>query len=228
MAADADDRPVAYIDLEPDGHINRLFCAPEAVGQGIASRLYDVVEAAAREQGIKSLFTEASELARRLFERKGFVVIERQDLVVRSVAIHNYRMAKALDLRNRTAMNWPGGPDCPEVMLHLGRAPRARPVSRALPALIACRSGQSPRERRCINIRIGHSHIGRFLEGRQREVRLITARRSAVMVGRLTVSMVAGTAPRMAFLRDLLSWWIAGQGALPRLSAACQLSGLGR
>ena len=26
------------------------------------------------------------------------------------------------------------------------------------------RSGQSPRERWCINIRIGHSHVGRFLE----------------------------------------------------------------
>ena len=91
-------RPVAYIDLERDGHINRLFCAPEAAGQGIASRLYDAVEAAAREQGIRSLFTEASELARRLFERKGFTVVERQDLVVRGVPIHNYRMAKALDL----------------------------------------------------------------------------------------------------------------------------------
>jgi putative acetyltransferase len=97
VAADTDDRPVAYIDLEPDGHINRLFCAPEAAGQGIASRLYDVMEAAARQQGITSLFTEASELARRLFERKGFAVVERQDLVVRGVAIHNYRMAKALD-----------------------------------------------------------------------------------------------------------------------------------
>ena len=113
VAADADDRPVAYIDLEPDGHINRLFCAPEAAGQGIASRLYDVMEAAAREQGIKSLFTEASELARRLFERKGFVVIERQDLVVRGVAIHNYRMAKALDLRNRTAYELAGRPGLP-------------------------------------------------------------------------------------------------------------------
>ena len=91
------DRPVAYIDLEPDGHIDRLFCAPEASGQGIASRLYDAVEAAAREQGITSLFTEASELARRLFARKGFVVAERQDLVIRGVPIHNYRMAKVLD-----------------------------------------------------------------------------------------------------------------------------------
>ena len=97
VAADADDRPVAYIDLEPDGHIDRVFCAPEAAGQGIASRLYDAVEAAAREQGIRSLFTEASELARRLFEGKGFAVVERQDMVIRGVAIHNYRMAKALD-----------------------------------------------------------------------------------------------------------------------------------
>ena len=55
------------------------------------------MEAAARKQGIKRLFTEASELARRLFERKGFAVVERQDLVVCGVAIHNYRMAKALD-----------------------------------------------------------------------------------------------------------------------------------
>ena len=98
VAANADDRPVAYIDLEPNGHIDRVFCAPEAAGLGIASRLYDAVEAAAREQGIRSLFTEASELARRLFERKGFAVVERQDLVIRGVAIHNYRMAKALDL----------------------------------------------------------------------------------------------------------------------------------
>jgi GNAT superfamily N-acetyltransferase len=31
-----------------------MFCAPEAAGQGIASRLYDAVEAAAREQRITS------------------------------------------------------------------------------------------------------------------------------------------------------------------------------
>jgi len=73
---------------------DRLFCAPEAAGQGIASRLYDAMEAAARERGITNLFTEASELAGRLFERKGFTVVERQDLVVHGVAIHNYRMAK--------------------------------------------------------------------------------------------------------------------------------------
>ena len=90
--------------------IDRVFCAPEAAGQGIASRLYDAVEAAARQQGIRSLFSEASELARRLFERKGFAVVERQDLVVRSAAIHNYRMAQALDLA-ASHLTWSECPD---------------------------------------------------------------------------------------------------------------------
>jgi putative acetyltransferase len=97
VAADQQDRVVGFVDLEPDGHIDRLYRAPEAAGRGIASRLYDRLEAAAREQGIGRLFTEASELARRFFERKGFVMLERQDKILRGVPIHNYRMAKTLD-----------------------------------------------------------------------------------------------------------------------------------
>ena len=96
VAADESGHVVAFIDLEPDGHIDRLFCAPEAAGRGVASRLYDAIETAAREQGMERLFTEASELARRFFERQGFTVLERQDMVLRGVPIHNYRMAKAL------------------------------------------------------------------------------------------------------------------------------------
>ena len=96
VAADERDHVVAFINLEPDGHIDHLFCAPEAVGQGIASQLYEGMEKAARDQGIGQLFTEASELARRFFERKGFTVLARQDNVLRGVPIHNYRMAKSL------------------------------------------------------------------------------------------------------------------------------------
>jgi len=96
VAVDEQDRVVAFVDLEPNGHIDRLFCAPEAVGRGIASRLYDGIEAAARDQGIGRLFTEASEVARHFFERKGFTVLERQDRVLRGVPLHNYRMAKSL------------------------------------------------------------------------------------------------------------------------------------
>src|SRR5215469_2852639 len=88
VAVDDDDRVVGFINLEPDGHIDHLFVAPEAAGHGIASRLYEAIEEAARKQGISRLFTEASELARRVFQRKGFVVLERQDKVLRGVSIH--------------------------------------------------------------------------------------------------------------------------------------------
>jgi putative acetyltransferase len=39
---------------------------------------------------------EASEAARRLFERKGFVIEKRNDFPINGVAIHNYRMVKPL------------------------------------------------------------------------------------------------------------------------------------
>lgn len=96
VAANEDDRAVAFVNLEPDGHIDHLYCAPEAAGHGIASRLYEAIEEAARKQGISNLFTEASELARRVFQQKGFVVLERQDNVLRGVPIRNYKMAKDL------------------------------------------------------------------------------------------------------------------------------------
>jgi putative acetyltransferase len=96
LAVSADDRAVAFIDLEPDGHIDHIFCAPEAAGQGVASQLYEAAETAARQQNLSRLHTEASELARPFFERKGFRVLERQDMVLRGEPIHNYKMAKDL------------------------------------------------------------------------------------------------------------------------------------
>lgn len=96
VAVNERNRVVGYIDLEASGHIDHLFCAPEAVGHGVASQLYDATEAAAHQQGINRLFVEASEPARRLFERRGFAVLERQELIRHGVAIHNYRMEKVL------------------------------------------------------------------------------------------------------------------------------------
>ena len=72
FVAKDDDGVVAYGDLEPDGHIDHLYCAPEYIGSGVGSVLYDAVEALAIRQGIARLYVEASESARRLFERKGF------------------------------------------------------------------------------------------------------------------------------------------------------------
>jgi len=94
VATDDADQPIAFGDLEQDGHVDFMYCAPEAAGRGVASALYDQLEAAARAGGLTRIYTEASEAARRLFERKGFVVTARRDLIVAGTHIHNFAMEK--------------------------------------------------------------------------------------------------------------------------------------
>jgi putative acetyltransferase len=96
VALDEAGTPLAYGDVEADGHIDHLYCRPDAAGTGIASALYDALERAARERGTERLYVEASEPARRLLERKGFTVDRRRDFTIRGVAIHNYAMTKVL------------------------------------------------------------------------------------------------------------------------------------
>lgn len=87
---------VGYGDLESDGHIDHLYCRPEAAGTGVAATLLEELITRARDSGIERLYVEASELARGLFERRGFTVLHRRDFDVRGVAIHNYAMEKQL------------------------------------------------------------------------------------------------------------------------------------
>ena len=97
LAVDEQDEPLAYGDVEADGHIDHLFCRPDMAGKGITARLYDAIEETATNVGIAMLFTEASEPARRFFAKQGFEVIERRDFEIAGIPIHNYRMEKRLD-----------------------------------------------------------------------------------------------------------------------------------
>ena len=85
-----------YGDLEPDGHIDHLYCRPDVVGTGVGSALCAALEQVARDAGIAILFVEASEGARPVFERAGFRLDARKDFIIAGVPIHNYRMSKAI------------------------------------------------------------------------------------------------------------------------------------
>jgi putative acetyltransferase len=97
VAADESDRPLAFGDLERNGRIDHLYCRPDVAGTGVASALYDRLEAAARDRGIGRLHVDASEPARRFFLRKGFTVLQRREFALGGVAIHNFAMEKRLD-----------------------------------------------------------------------------------------------------------------------------------
>ena len=96
VAADDGDVPLAFGDLEADGHIHFLYCAPEAAGTGVAAALCDELEAIARARGTQRLYAEASEAARRFFLKRGFTVTGRRDIEVSGTPIHNYAVEKVL------------------------------------------------------------------------------------------------------------------------------------
>lgn len=100
VAVDACDHPLAYIVMEADGHCDMLYCHPDHGGQGLAAALLAQAERHACAAGLSRLYTEASELARPVFARAGFVVLHRRDFAIgpntAPVTIHNYAMEKRL------------------------------------------------------------------------------------------------------------------------------------
>jgi GNAT superfamily N-acetyltransferase len=102
VAVDDDDAPLAYGDVEGDGHIDHLFCRPDVAGTGVTAALYAAIEAAARARGIGLIYVDASEPARRFFVKQGFALVRRHDFEISGVAIHNFEMEKRLGSNRRS------------------------------------------------------------------------------------------------------------------------------
>lgn len=96
LAVDGTDAPLAYGDMERDGHLDHLYCRPDAAGTGVTVALYAALEQVALDWQLGTIFLEASEPARRFFLRRGFRVEARRDFTIGDVPIHNYAMTKAL------------------------------------------------------------------------------------------------------------------------------------
>lgn len=100
VAADAGDCPIAYAVMEADGHLDMLYSHPDHAGRGLAGQLLAEAESRARSAGITNLFTEASELARPVFQQAGYAVLHRRDFAIgpaqAPVSIHNCAMEKRL------------------------------------------------------------------------------------------------------------------------------------
>lgn len=87
---------VGFFTLGADGHIDFAYVAPNEMGKGTAGVLYEACEAEARRLGLTILDTEASHLAKRFFEKRGWQVDARQTVIRNGVGIENFRMSKVL------------------------------------------------------------------------------------------------------------------------------------
>lgn len=93
----SDNQLIGYMTLADDGYIDLAFVRPDRIGTGVAKALYDAVEAKARELAAVRLYSEASFLAKRFFERQGWSVLKPQTIERHGVKLTNFVMEKQLD-----------------------------------------------------------------------------------------------------------------------------------
>ncbi len=96
VAVGDDGVPAGWIELETDGHVDMLYCAPETAGRGVAAQLYASAESLARERGLTHLTTHASRFAEPFFRKHGWSVDERETVTRFGVGIQRARMSKIL------------------------------------------------------------------------------------------------------------------------------------
>ena len=86
-------RVVGFADMDPSGYLDRLYVSAEHQREGIATALCDALERALRAERV---VTHASLTARPFFERRGYRVIQAQQVLRRGVLLTNFVMEKRL------------------------------------------------------------------------------------------------------------------------------------
>ena len=81
---------VGFGDIDGAGYLDRLYVHAEHVGKGIGTALCDCLEGAVRG----TIVTHASVTAKPFFEKRGYVVVKKQQVERRRVRLVNFIMKK--------------------------------------------------------------------------------------------------------------------------------------
>lgn len=92
VVAELDGRPVGYGNIDDTGYLDHLFVRPEAGGQGVASAICAQLEGWAAGRGLKRLTVHASITAQPFFEKRGWRVIQEQQVLLRMQTFTNFVM----------------------------------------------------------------------------------------------------------------------------------------
>ncbi|MDV2857424.1 MULTISPECIES: GNAT family N-acetyltransferase [Oceanimonas] len=88
--------PVAFATLNPDNYLALVYVLEQHSGRGLASRLCGEIEQEARRRGVDCLTTDASVLSRPMFEQRGFVLIDQQQVCKAGLTFTRFIMEKKL------------------------------------------------------------------------------------------------------------------------------------
>ena len=87
---------VGFMSLKADGHLDMAFVDPDHMGQGVAVALHTRLIQSARDAGLTELYTEASHLARRFFQRQGWQVTKPETIERNGISLPRFLMQISL------------------------------------------------------------------------------------------------------------------------------------
>lgn len=96
MVAQEESKIVGFATLNNGNYLDFLYVHKDHQRQGIAQRLFDTIEAKARQLKQCSLDSDVSKTAKPFFERNGFKILQEQTNIRQGVEIINYKMTKQL------------------------------------------------------------------------------------------------------------------------------------
>ena len=95
VAIDAD-QIVGFGDMDQDGFLDRLYVHHAFQRRGVARAILQQLEEPAKARGVTRFTTHASITARPFFERFGYVVLQRNEVVRAGISLTNYTMEKRI------------------------------------------------------------------------------------------------------------------------------------
>lgn len=96
ILAESDGTAIGFMTIEPGGYIDFAYIHPSAQGSGLFRRLFEQVEAIAREAGENHLSTHASLMAQPAFAAMGFETDFHETVDANGQKLDRAHMTKAL------------------------------------------------------------------------------------------------------------------------------------
>ena len=87
---------VGFSSITPQGYLHSMFVHKDFQGKGIATMLLNEIEQYAITYGIMRITSEVSLTARPFFEKRGYIVEEKQKRKANQLSLTNFWMAKQM------------------------------------------------------------------------------------------------------------------------------------
>ena len=88
------DEIVAFASRYPKDRISLLYCKGDSQRKGYGTKLLLKLEKEAKEEGLTSLYTEASLISYKLFLRNKWEIIRKEKINIKSIIFERYKMIK--------------------------------------------------------------------------------------------------------------------------------------